>query len=581
MKKFFTFGVALVAMALSFSCTKEPLIEKTGRVYTAYTDNGLTTKTLLNGVSIEWSNTDKVKGLSWNEELVEATASVTSPEKAKFIFEELDENDGIFMAVYPSSSVVDFDSQKYCFNVTLPTSQKAVDNSFSNGANIALAYGEDDSDELHFLNAGALVSVKVMDDDIAKIELSSTSNVPMSGSATLEFDANDLPLLKATEKAVSRVALSGEFTKEKSYYFVVFPGEYNGFSLKFTKSNGEYVTYTATTKLVLRRNDNVLLFNKVIDKTWEPATFTEVFKETFNETNGTGGNDNSWSGSIASSTIVPDNNGWTFNSCGGASQCLKLGAGSAKGSAVTPQIQATGVLNLSFKAAAWNGSTEVTTINVSTTNGIIEGATSFSLNKSEWNEYSLTIKNVTEYPQITFEASQVKNNRFFLDEIIITSIDGLEGGNDTDDVPIVNPSEDKTVLFTFDSASKYGYDNPAKGDFTLIPDNDILSIDGVSIQFSYNNEDVNRYRFFSNSNTGVINLRGYVGSHMTISSPTKTLIQSITMVGSNLGSTYIKRSNDNTTVSSTGGTFSCNANEVSFDIIKSTTQFTSIEVTYK
>ncbi|MGN1247703.1 MAG: chitobiase/beta-hexosaminidase C-terminal domain-containing protein, partial [Paludibacteraceae bacterium] len=55
---------------------------------------------------------------------------------------------------------------------------------------------------------------------------------------------------------------------------------------------------------------------------------TLCINETFTKTDGTGGNDGKWSGSIASSTLTADSTGWTFVSGGGANQCAKLGTGS-------------------------------------------------------------------------------------------------------------------------------------------------------------------------------------------------------------------------------------------------------------
>ena len=65
---------------------------------------------------------------------------------------------------------------------------------------------------------------------------------------------------------------------------------------------------------------------------------TIVFRETFDITKGSGGRDGAFNGNIGSSTLKYDNEGWTADKCGGASQCLKFGTGSASGTLTSPAI---------------------------------------------------------------------------------------------------------------------------------------------------------------------------------------------------------------------------------------------------
>jgi len=145
---------------------------------------------------------------------------------------------------------------------------------------------------------------------------------------------------------------------------------------------------------------------------------TIVFYESFDTNNGTGGNDGQWSGSIASNAITSDNEGWTFVKGNGANKCAKFGAGSTLGSAKTPEITGTGDFVLTFKAAAWNGSTENLNLVISTTNGTLSQE-AVVLEKAKWNNYSIALTGVTENFQITIAAAQASNNRFFLDEVMV------------------------------------------------------------------------------------------------------------------------------------------------------------------
>ena len=146
----------------------------------------------------------------------------------------------------------------------------------------------------------------------------------------------------------------------------------------------------------------------------------DIFSETWDGTTGTGGNDDQWSGSIASSTVVSDRTGWTYEKSSGASKCLKLGTSSAKGSAETPSIAYTAGNNLvlSFRAAAWNGTSEGTTINISATNATLSES-SVTLEKGKWNTYTVALTSVTTGFKVKWEAKNSSNNRFFLDDICI------------------------------------------------------------------------------------------------------------------------------------------------------------------
>ena len=155
-------------------------------------------------------------------------------------------------------------------------------------------------------------------------------------------------------------------------------------------------------------------------------TSVTLFSETFSSCDGTGGNDNLWDGNIASSDIHTDNTGWSFSKEFGAYKCAKFGTGSAKGVATTPSISFTGNATLTFKAGAWNGSSEKTTLAISATGGTLKqnGNTinSVTMVKGAWTTYTVDVVGVTSSVKITFQGSQASNNRFFLDEIVVSQV---------------------------------------------------------------------------------------------------------------------------------------------------------------
>ena len=161
------------------------------------------------------------------------------------------------------------------------------------------------------------------------------------------------------------------------------------------------------------------------------ATAQSVFYESFDQCNGTGGNDGSWSGSIASSTLAAVNAGWTFENGYGAKQCAKFGTGSKQGTATTPALGTAGTLALTFKAAAWNGGSEKTTIDLTVAaGGGTLNPTTITLVKGQWSDYSAVISNATAETKVKFSAKDSSNNRFFLDEVRVT-----QGGGDDPDPP--------------------------------------------------------------------------------------------------------------------------------------------------
>lgn len=139
--------------------------------------------------------------------------------------------------------------------------------------------------------------------------------------------------------------------------------------------------------------------------------------ESFDGTTGSGGNDDTWSGSIGTSTVVgDDSHSWTVTGGGGAYQCIKIGTGKAGGSAQTPVLTGlTGNLILTFRAAGWSG--ESPSISIASTSGTVSPA-SVDVIAQTWDYYEIAITNVTTDPQITISCSS-GNERFFLDEVCI------------------------------------------------------------------------------------------------------------------------------------------------------------------
>lgn len=201
-------------------------------------------------------------------------------------------------------------------------------------------------------------------------------------------------------------------------WYNVLPTAYTSMSLEVKTANHTLTLNKnkggnfAAGKLYKIHKDNV---------TWTENKNVTFFYESFDSCEGTGGNDVQWSGSIATSTVRTDNNAnWTFENEGGANACVKLGSSSSLGKATTPKLGInTSTAKLSFKAGAWDGSNEKTTIKVTANNGGIVEPSTITLKKGQWTDYTCTISGATETTTLTFAASQASKNRFFLDEVMV------------------------------------------------------------------------------------------------------------------------------------------------------------------
>lgn len=99
-----------------------------------------------------------------------------------------------------------------------------------------------------------------------------------------------------------------------------------------------------------------------------------LLHESFDECDGTGGNDGIWGGrSIGAGTPTYDNKGWTSTQgkVYASSACVRVGTSSVNGDITTPSFTVNGKAVLSFKAGAWNTSGDGTTLNLSVSNGTI------------------------------------------------------------------------------------------------------------------------------------------------------------------------------------------------------------------
>lgn len=180
-----------------------------------------------------------------------------------------------------------------------------------------------------------------------------------------------------------------------------------------------------------------------------------VFYESFDKCNGEGGIDgidNSWSGTLSGEMLsdkATDNPGWTFVNGRERHQCASFGTSDEGGSVTSPNIQIDQKAQLKFKAACWNTKAEKSQITISVSNGTLtyNGKNSQSVTidmvKAVWTDYSMIVSGTKSFT-VKFAGSG-KNNRFFLDEVMVIKVAPQEITLDENSDNIVAAAENVNV----------------------------------------------------------------------------------------------------------------------------------------
>lgn len=440
-KLFFVATVAALGLA---SCSKEVSSVKTPKDNLVTVHFGATagiegaTKATLTPNEQEtlftsaWENEDDVLSVKYSNDNKTAGATTSGTVSASWATDHFEatmpEYKGMwdYNVVYPApdaESIVDFGS-------TRTQKGNAYNSKYDLMKGSAIAEGADagktdDGKNIVFemtrLTAIAYFHLKsTLDEKVVSAKLSVTDgNIASSLVKLLDHtDGFDLSKKDLNEITITFEEGNAPKASDLQLWFNVLPTEYTSMSLEVK---------TANHTLTLNKNKGGnFVAGKLYkihkdDVTWTENKNVTFFYESFDSCDGTGGNDGKWSGSIATSTVSTDNNAnWTFENEGGANACVKLGGSSSLGKATTPALGInTSTATLSFKAGAWDGNKETTTIKVTANNGGTVEPSTITLKKGEWTDYTCTISGATETTTLTFAANQEKYNRFFLDEVMV------------------------------------------------------------------------------------------------------------------------------------------------------------------
>ena len=436
---FKTFAYAAIAALAFSSCVKEnlkPADEITGKLVTVHfgtenTDPSTTRATLTpnaweTAFQAAWENEDQIY-ISYSLDYAKANLTTGTWKGTSFEAELLTEGNGVW--IYDAAYPVPADDNSVDFGSSRTQKGNAFNSKYDIMIGSAVAEGADagkdekGNDIVFEMTRQTAIAyfhlTSKLDEPLVSATLKVTDGAIANSAASITDKFKFVPQKESDETEIKLTFEKGTAPSAKDFqlWFNVLPTPYSSMSLTVETETKTFTISKASSGEYLA--GKLYKVNKVASWTDKPTIL--FFHESFDKTDGTGGNDNQWNGSIATNDITYDKSGWSVEYANGAYQCLKVGS-SKQGTATTPALNiTTGDAKLWFKAGAWNGSSEKTTISVSIVgNGEITPS-EITLKKAAWSEYDCTISGADADTKVKFSAKQASNNRFFLDEIYVYS----------------------------------------------------------------------------------------------------------------------------------------------------------------
>lgn len=174
-----------------------------------------------------------------------------------------------------------------------------------------------------------------------------------------------------------------------------------------------------------------------------------VFYESFDKCDGKGGNDGSFNRTGTDNVEYDNTVGWDSKTASGAYKCVKIGSGNSGGYVETPSIAVSTTCRLSFKAASWAGDNSTISVTISSgkltyNNGEPTQTITIKPNDKEWTDYSMIVSGANPFT-VKFACSG-KDNRFFLDEVMVTKVAPQEITLDENSDNIVEAAENVNIM---------------------------------------------------------------------------------------------------------------------------------------
>lgn len=148
------------------------------------------------------------------------------------------------------------------------------------------------------------------------------------------------------------------------------------------------------------------------------VAFNCIIYESFDKNDGTGGNDDVWSGISLTPDSDFDLTGWTIEKVYAASECVRTGS---DGYLTSPALGVAGDVTLKFRMASWGNDTNSGYVDI-IDGGTFDDGTStqktVSIKKSKWDSFELKLLGVTTGTKIKFSDGG-NSKRLFIDEVEI------------------------------------------------------------------------------------------------------------------------------------------------------------------
>lgn len=217
----------------------QPEVQLYPMTFTAGADDGSApdTKVTLEGKSVLWSATDKIKVFDGTSNALE-TFTITSgagTTSASFSGSVADPSATTYYALYPYQESATFHSslaitgsttRKNAIKATIPTEQIAVAGSMPSNAFLSMAASNSEGD-FAFKNALSLVKFQIKDiynpSEIESISLSGNALEYIAGNVGLYLAGEGVNIDYIRGEAESFVTLTGSFESGKDYFFAIRP----------------------------------------------------------------------------------------------------------------------------------------------------------------------------------------------------------------------------------------------------------------------------------------------------------------------------------------------------------------------
>ena len=208
------------------------------------------TKTVLvNGREVYWLPGDQISIRGAEDPF---TCTATNPTPLTDFVGMAPEADKYY-ALYPASQVVHWDDFPYA-NIIIPGVQQAINGSFTNNLNTAVACADTDDMTFSFKNVLGYVKFTVPESltDLVEVEIEAIGGEKLAGWCVVDCTL-DKPYAKVSSQSSSYVRLQSESPMAPgSYYMAMIPGTYSaGIRFSFKNSAGQRAVKNISSKVTL------------------------------------------------------------------------------------------------------------------------------------------------------------------------------------------------------------------------------------------------------------------------------------------------------------------------------------------